>query len=118
MCVGPAASTESYLNIQRIVDACRETGAQAVHPGYGFLSENFEFAKALDEAGIAFIGPGEYALTQMGDKIASKLIAQEAKVNTIPGFAGTVDSDEDVIRISNESASEGRPLPGRGLRRS
>ena len=105
-----------------------------MHPGYGFLSENSEFAKQLDAAGVAFIGPGEYAITKMGDKIESKIIAQEAgvrglfvvatgrggvsavrcvrpalltsdtsvQVNTIPGYVGTVDNDEDVVRISNE----------------
>jgi len=102
VCVGPAASDASYLNIPAIIDAIKSTGAQAVHPGYGFLSENAAFAKELDKIGVAFIGPGEYAIDKMGDKIASKLIAMEAGVNTIPGYAGLVETDEEVIRISNE----------------
>lgn len=84
------------------MEAIRSTGAQAVHPGYGFLSENSAFASALDAEGIVFIGPGTYAIEKMGDKIESKIIAQEAGVNTIPGYVGTVDSDEEVIRISND----------------
>lgn len=102
ICVGPAASAKSYLNIPRIIDACRATGAQAVHPGYGFLSENAHFGEALAEAGITFIGPGAYALTEMGDKIASKIIAKDANVNTIPGYIGLVENDDEVKKIANE----------------
>ena len=76
--IGPAPAAESYLVIERILDAVRETGAQAVHPGYGFLSENAAFARALEEAGIAFIGPGPRAIEAMGDKITSKKLAGEA----------------------------------------
>jgi len=102
VCVGPAQSAQSYLNIPRIVQACRDTGAQAVHPGYGFLSEKVEFQEALEEHGIAFIGPKAYALTQMGDKIASKQMARDAKVNTIPGFLGILRTPEEIVRVANE----------------
>jgi propionyl-CoA carboxylase alpha chain len=85
LCIGPAPSTQSYLCIEKIIDACRQTGAEAVHPGYGFLSENAEFAKALDKAGIVFIGPPAEAMRTMGDKIASKTLAESAGVSTIPG---------------------------------
>src|SRR5947199_2046344 len=82
--IGPAASAESYLRSDRIVDACRKTGAEAVHPGYGFLSERAEFARALAEAGIVFIGPPPEAIAAMGDKIESKRLAQAAGVSTVP----------------------------------
>ena len=88
--------------MERILEACKSTGAQAVHPGYGFLSENHAFAEMLAKEGIKFIGPPGGAITAMGDKITSKKIAAEAKVNTIPGFMGLVESNEDVVRISNE----------------
>jgi len=102
VCVGPAASSESYLNIPKILDAVKATGAQAVHPGYGFLSENRNFAKALDAVGVKFIGPGTLAIDAMGDKIKSKQIAAEANVNTIPGFDGVVETVEDAVQIANE----------------
>ncbi|MBP5856163.1 acetyl/propionyl/methylcrotonyl-CoA carboxylase subunit alpha [Marivibrio halodurans] len=100
--VGPAASAESYLRIDRIVQACKDTGAEAVHPGYGFLSENKAFAKALDEAGIAFIGPPVGAIEAMGDKIESKKLAEKAGVNTVPGHLEPVTDPEEAVRISNE----------------
>src|SRR3569623_1248095 len=83
--IGPAPSRESYLRADKIIEACRKTGAQAVHPGYGFLSENEEFAKKVEEEGIIFIGPKHYSIAAMGDKNASKKLAKEAKVSTIPG---------------------------------
>ena len=86
--IGPAPSAQSYLVIEKIVDACKKTGAQAVHPGYGFLSEREPFAHALKDAGIAFIGPNVHAISAMGDKIESKKLAKAAKVNTVPGFIG------------------------------
>jgi len=86
VCIGPAPSRESYLVMDRIIQACKDTGAQAVHPGYGFLSENEQFARRCEEEGIVFIGPKFAAIAAMGDKIASKKLAMEAKVNTIPGF--------------------------------
>jgi len=101
-CVGPAASSQSYLNIDRIMEVIQKTGAEAVHPGYGFLSENKTFQERLQAAGIKFIGPGTHAITAMGDKITSKRVAQEAGVNIIPGFLGEVKDEEDVVRISNE----------------
>ncbi len=100
--VGPAPSAESYLVIDRIVQACKDTGAEAVHPGYGFLSENAAFANALDEAGIAFIGPPVGAIQAMGDKIESKKLAQEAGVSTVPGHLEAVADPEEAVRISND----------------
>uniref|UniRef100_A0A8C7XR02 Propionyl-CoA carboxylase subunit alpha n=1 Tax=Oryzias sinensis TaxID=183150 RepID=A0A8C7XR02_9TELE len=90
VCVGPAPTSLSYLNMDAILNAVRMTGAQAVHPGYGFLSENKEFAKRLAAEDVTFIGPDTHAIQAMGDKIESKLIAKAAKVNTIPGFDGVV----------------------------
>ena len=95
--IGAAASAESYLRGDRIIEACKQTGAQAVHPGYGFLSENAAFRKSLEDAGIAFIGPGERAITAMGDKITSKKLADEAGVNTIPGFTGVIENADGVV---------------------
>src|SRR5688572_19110149 len=83
--IGPAPAAQSYLSIERILEACRATGAQAVHPGYGFLSENAAFARALAEAGIAFIGPPAAAIEAMGDKIEAKKFAARAGVGTVPG---------------------------------
>jgi propionyl-CoA carboxylase alpha chain len=99
--IGPAASSESYLVIEKIIDACRQTGADAVHPGYGFLSENKAFCEALDAAGIAFIGPGVKAIESMGDKITSKLIAEKAGVNTIPGYTDVVCDADQAVEISS-----------------
>ena len=102
VCIGGAAPSESYLRIDAIVDACRTSGAQAVHPGYGFLSENRTFREALEAAGIAFIGPAAGAIEAMGDKITSKRIALEAGVSTIPGHAGVVRDADDAVRIAHE----------------
>merc|ERR1719351_412083 len=102
VCVGPAASAESYLNIPAILDAIKQTGAQAVHPGYGFLSENKNFARELESIGVAFIGPGEFAIDSMGDKIKSKQIAMKVNVNTIPGFDGVVENVDDAVKIARE----------------
>ncbi len=100
VCIGPAASKESYLSIDKIIAACKQTGAEAVHPGYGFLSENQEFSRRLEEEGIIFIGPKHYSVGQMGDKIASKKLANEARVNTIPGYAEAIDTPEQAVEIS------------------
>jgi propionyl-CoA carboxylase alpha chain len=100
--IGTAASADSYLRIDRIVKACQDTGAEAVHPGYGFLSENPKFCEALDAAGIAFIGPRVPAITSMGDKITSKKLAEEAGVNTIPGFTGVIDGPDHAMQIARE----------------
>ena len=100
--IGAAASAESYLRADRIIAACQETGAQAVHPGYGFLSENAAFCEALTAAGITFIGPGVKAITSMGDKITSKIIAQEAGVNTIPGYTDVIAGPEQAVEIARD----------------
>ena len=98
--IGPSASSQSYLVIDKIVQACIDSGADAVHPGYGFLSENSQFRDALDAAGITFIGPGKHAIQSMGDKITSKLIAEEAGVNTIPGYTDVVRDAEHAVEVS------------------
>ena len=98
--LGPAPSRESYLVADKIIAACKATGAQAVHPGYGFLSENEDFAKRCEEEGIAFIGPKHYSIAAMGDKIASKKLANEAKVNTIPGYNDAIESAEKAVEIA------------------
>ncbi|XP_056620017.1 propionyl-CoA carboxylase alpha chain, mitochondrial isoform X1 [Triplophysa dalaica] len=102
VCVGPAPTSQSYLNMDAIMLAIQQTGAQAVHPGYGFLSENKEFARRLAAGGVTFIGPDTYAIQAMGDKIESKLIAKTAKVNTIPGFDGVVKDAEEAVKIAAE----------------
>ena len=102
VCIGPPPATESYLAIDKIIDACRSTGAEAVHPGYGFLSENAEFAERLSEAGIVFIGPSPHAITSMGDKITSKRLAAEAGVNTIPGHADVIVDAEHAVHIAQD----------------
>jgi propionyl-CoA carboxylase alpha chain len=100
VCIGPAPSRESYLVIDRIIQACKDTGAEAVHPGYGFLSENEQFAKRCEEEGIVFIGPKHQSIAAMGDKIASKKLALEAKVNTIPGYNEAIDTTEEAVKIA------------------
>ncbi|MBN9023717.1 MAG: ATP-grasp domain-containing protein, partial [Rhizobiales bacterium] len=95
--IGPAQAAQSYLAIDRIIAACRATGADAVHPGYGFLSERTEFAEALAAAGIAFIGPNAKAIAAMGDKIASKKLAAAAKVSTVPGHPDAVTTAEAAL---------------------
>eukprot|EP01132_Coremiostelium_polycephalum_P009266 gene9266-11358_t len=102
VCVGPAPTSQSYLNIDAIVEAIKLTGAQAVHPGYGFLSENSRFVKELEKIGVTFIGPGSYAMHALGDKIESKKIAKEAGVSVVPGFIGEVDGIDQVLKIANE----------------
>lgn len=102
VCVGPAPTSKSYLNMDAIMDAVRNTRAQAVHPGYGFLSENKEFAKCLAAEDVIFIGPDTHAIQAMGDKIESKLLAKKAKVNTIPGFDGVVKDADEAVRIARE----------------
>ncbi|MFD2205190.1 acetyl-CoA carboxylase biotin carboxylase subunit [Kiloniella antarctica] len=99
--IGPAASAESYLVIEKIIAACKETGAQAVHPGFGFLSENSSFVKALDDAGIVFIGPPTNAIAAMGDKIESKHLAQASKVSTVPGHMDLIKDAEEAVEISS-----------------
>lgn len=98
--LGPAPSRESYLVADKIIAACKQTGAQALHPGYGFLSENEDFARRCEEEGIAFIGPKHYSIAAMGDKIASKKLANEAKVSTIPGHNEPILSPEEAVQIA------------------
>jgi propionyl-CoA carboxylase alpha chain len=100
VCIGPAPSRESYLMIDRIIQACKDTGAQAVHPGYGFLSENEQFARRCEEEGIVFIGPKYQSIAAMGDKIASKKLAIEAKVNTIPGHNEAIATTDEAVKIA------------------
>ncbi|MBT8637107.1 acetyl-CoA carboxylase biotin carboxylase subunit [Polynucleobacter paneuropaeus] len=100
VCIGPAPSRESYLVMDRIIQACKDTGAEAVHPGYGFLSENELFAKRCEEEGIVFIGPKHQSIAAMGDKIASKKLALEAKVNTIPGHNEAIATTEEAVKIA------------------
>jgi len=98
--IGPAAASESYLNIERIIQAAKDTGAQAIHPGFGFLSENPAFARALQDAGITFIGPNIKAIEVMGDKIESKKFAAEASVNTVPGVMAVIEDPDEAGRIA------------------
>ncbi|MBO9499735.1 MAG: acetyl/propionyl/methylcrotonyl-CoA carboxylase subunit alpha [Novosphingobium sp.] len=100
--IGPAAASESYLVPEKIVAACKATGAQAVHPGYGFLSERASFVEALEAEGIAFIGPPANAIAAMGDKIESKKLALAAGVNVVPGYVGEIDDTEHAVRIAGE----------------
>ncbi|QLC21840.1 acetyl/propionyl/methylcrotonyl-CoA carboxylase subunit alpha [Parasphingopyxis sp. CP4] len=100
--LGPPPAAESYLLADKIIEACKETGAEAVHPGYGFLSERESFANALDEAGIAFIGPPPGAIAAMGDKIESKKLAKKAGVSVVPGHVGEIDDTEHAVKISSE----------------
>jgi propionyl-CoA carboxylase alpha chain len=100
--IGAAPSRESYLVADKILQACKGTGAQAVHPGYGFLSENEEFARRVEEEGIVFIGPKHTSIAAMGDKIASKKLALEARVSTIPGWNDVIESPEQAVRIAKE----------------
>jgi len=100
--LGPPPASESYLNAELIIDACKATGAEAVHPGYGFLSERESFARALESASIAFIGPPPGAIAAMGDKIESKKLAREAGVSVVPGFVGEIEDTEHAVKIAGE----------------
>src|SRR3984893_491119 len=100
--IGPPAAAESYLVIDKIVAACKESGAEAVHPGYGFLSERAAFAEALAKAGIVFIGPNPAAIAAMGDKIESKKAAARAKVSTVPGHLGVIADEKEAVKIADE----------------
>ncbi len=100
--IGPPAAAESYLVAEKIIAACKETGAEAVHPGYGFLSERASFCEALEAQGVVFIGPKPKAIRAMGDKIESKKFANEAKVSTVPGFLGVIESADHAEKIAGE----------------
>src|ERR1700716_314335 len=99
---GPPAAAQSYLVIEKIVEACRKTGAEAVHPGYGFLSEREAFPRALEAAGIVFIGPNPGAIAAMGDKIESKKAAAKANVSTVPGHLGVIEDEKHAVKIADE----------------
>ena len=98
--LGPPPSRESYLLGDKIIEAAKATGAQAIHPGYGFLSENEAFARTCEEQGIVFIGPKAHSIAAMGDKIASKKLADEAKVSTIPGYNDAIETPEKAVDIA------------------
>ena len=100
--IGPPPANQSYIVIDKVMDAIRQTGAEAVHPGYGFLSENPKFAEALEKEGVAFIGPPVKAIEAMGDKITSKKIAADAKVSTVPGYMGLIEDADEAVKISQE----------------
>ena len=100
--IGPPAAAESYLLIDKIVDACSKTGAEAVHPGYGFLSEREAFPRALAASDIVFIGPNPGAIAAMGDKIESKKAAAKAKVSTVPGHLGVIEDEKHAVRIADD----------------
>ena len=100
--IGPAPANQSYIVIDKVMDAIKQTGAEAVHPGYGFLSENSKFAEALEAEGVAFIGPPKGAIEAMGDKITSKKLAQEANVSTVPGYMGLIDDADHAVKIAND----------------
>jgi propionyl-CoA carboxylase alpha chain len=102
ICIGGSTSAESYLVIEKVIDAVRQSGAQAVHPGYGFLSENAAFADALEAEGIVFIGPRNKAIAAMGDKIESKKLAAEAGVNTVPGYVGILADDTEAVKVAGD----------------
>ena len=100
--IGPSPAAQSYLIADKIIAACKATGADAVHPGYGFLSERESFAKTCAENNIAFVGPPPKAIAAMGDKIESKKLALQAGVNVVPGFVGEIDDTNHAVRIANE----------------
>jgi propionyl-CoA carboxylase alpha chain len=102
VCIGPPPSRESYLAMDKIFLACKQTGTEAVHPGYGFLSENEEFSRRLEEEGVVFIGPKHYSVAALGDKISSKKLAREARVNTIPGYDRPIDTPDQAVAIARE----------------
>ena len=100
--IGPPPANQSYIDIEKVISAVKKTNAQAVHPGYGFLSENAKFAKSLSDIGVTFIGPPQNAIESMGDKITSKKIAQEAGVNTVPGYMGVIKDEDEALSISEK----------------
>ncbi len=100
--IGPPPANQSYIDIEKVISAVKKTNAQAVHPGYGFLSENAKFAKSLSDIGVTFIGPPQNAIESMGDKITSKKIAQEAGVNTVPGYIGVIKDEDEALSISEK----------------
>jgi propionyl-CoA carboxylase alpha chain len=102
VCIGPASSTESYLNSDAVLKAIRDTGAQAVHPGYGFMSENAVFSKQVTDMGVAWLGPSPSAVKDMGDKLTSKILAENAGVHIIPGYDGPLRDVQHALEVSND----------------
>lgn len=102
ICIGPPASNQSYLNSEKILHAITTTGAQAVHPGYGFMSENAEFSKQVTDLGVAWLGPSPHAVKDMGDKLTSKQLAQQAGVHIIPGYDGPMKDVEHALEVAND----------------
>src|SRR5207237_7720248 len=100
ICIGPAPSVESYLKIPRIIAAAEVAGAQAIHPGYGFLAENRKFAEQCRESGIEFVGPPVEAMDRLGNKDKAKAVARAARVPTVPGSEGVIKSDEEALRFA------------------
>ena len=100
--IGPPPSRDSYLSIDKIIAACKQTGAEAVHPGYGFLSENEGFARRVEEEGVVFIGPKHASIAAMGDKISSKKLAAAAKVSTIPGHNAAIENAELAVEVARK----------------
>ena len=100
--IGPPPANQSYIDIEKVISAVKKTNAQAVHPGYGFLSENAKFAQSLSDSGVTFIGPPQNAIESMGDKITSKKIAQKAGVNTVPGYMGVIKDEDEALSISEK----------------
>jgi len=100
--IGPSASSESYLNIEKIIEIAKKSGADAIHPGYGFLSENADFARAVNAAGIIFIGPGAEAIVAMGDKVTARKIMTKAGVNVVPGTNKLLESNDELIKVAQE----------------
>jgi propionyl-CoA carboxylase alpha chain len=116
--IGPAPSRDSYLQADKIIAACKQTGAQAVHPGYGFLSENAGFAKQVEEDGIVFIGPKHHSIAAMGDKIESKKLAGAAGVNCIPGVNDAIETAERAVEIAQSIGYPVSPSTTRRLSRA
>ena len=102
ICIGPAVSTNSYLKIEHIIAAAELGNVQAIHPGYGFLAENADFAEQCRDSGIEFIGPPHEAMGKLGDKVAARKIATEAKVPVVPGSKGLIESEEEAVRVAAE----------------
>src|SRR5882724_2497988 len=98
--IGPAPSTQSYLSIDRIIDVCKKSGAEAVHPGYGFLAENAKFAQRCKDEGIVFIGPSPQVIDQMGDKVKARQIMKSAGVPVVPGSEGVLGSELEVLKVA------------------
>ena len=112
--LGPARARDSYLNIERVIDAARKTGAEAVHPGYGFLSENAEFAQACADAGLVFVGPTAAMMTAMGSKSGSKALMEKAGVPLVPGYHGEAQDEATLAKARRQDRLSGA---GQGVRR-